>query len=216
MKDALTALELRALINELSGLIGAKIAQIYELGPSDMLFQLHLSGVGREIVRIHPPYSLFIAKDKPTIDLPPSPFVSLLRRHLTNSRVLSIEQNGFDRVLKVSFGYQKPEFTLFLEFFGKGNAVLADANGKILGALIERSFGLRSTKKGADYQLPKPPADPFLLSKDEFFSLFDKYREQAVKVLALDCSLGGAYSEQICFEANVDKSANPKELSIER
>lgn len=54
----------------------------------------------------------------------PSHFVSKLRRHLRDRRLLSIDQLGHDRILRLSFSGHDGGLSLWIEFFGKGNLIL--------------------------------------------------------------------------------------------
>ncbi|KAI3656797.1 hypothetical protein MP638_004174 [Amoeboaphelidium occidentale] len=58
-------------------------------------------------------------------------FGTLLRKHLTNKRILSINQLGHDRVLLI----RTFKYLLFCEFYASGNIVLCDENGRIVALL---------------------------------------------------------------------------------
>lgn len=211
MKLAIAALELRILEKELSIIKGAKIDQIYDAGQNDFLFQLHSTGIGRQYLRVKLPAALFLEKEKAE-PKEVSQFCSLLRRKISNKKILEQRQHGFDRIWVVTLGVQKPEFYLISEFFGTGNLILADENMTVIGALVERSFGIRSTKKHATYQFPKQPVDPFKLSEMKE-ALKNSKSDQIVKALAMEFSLGGSYAEHVCVKSAVEKTKKPSEIS---
>ena len=212
MKQALSALELRALSKELEGLVGAKINQIYSLEEGDLLLQLHIPSVGKEIVRIKPPFALYRGANKGTIEGVNSAFCTLLRQKVSNQRIWSQKQHGFDRIWMLTLGHSEIENHLIIEFFGKGNVILTDDKMKIIGALDERSFGVRSTKSQAVYQFPTTPIDPFLLDEKKLSELLlSSDKNQLVKALAL--SLGGQYGEELCLRAGLEKSISPSKLT---
>ena len=67
-----------------------------------------------------------------------SNFCMLLRKHLSNSRIESVELVGFDRVVKFTFSVQDEfsdgeEKVLFVELMGRYSNVILTQNGKILG-----------------------------------------------------------------------------------
>ncbi|MEK6967666.1 MAG: NFACT family protein [Nanoarchaeota archaeon] len=216
MKQALSALELRMLTKELDSLIGAKISQIYDQGKDDLLLQLHHTGVGKEIVRIRPPFALYKGSEKPMMEGGRSGFCSLLRQKVSNSNILAQSQHGFDRIWVASLGHLVPEAYLIVEFFGKGNIILTDDKLMVIGAVEERSFGIRSTKKQALYQFPTQPINPFNLDDKAFFDvLSSSNKNQLVKAFALDMSLGGLYAEELCLRAGVEKSSSPSDITLE-
>lgn len=213
MKLAIAALELRILEKELSIIKGAKVDQIYDAGQNDFLFQLHSTGIGRQYLRVKLPAALFLEKEKTELK-EVSQFCSLLRRKISNKKMLEQRQHGFDRIWVVTLGVQKPEFYLISEFFGTGNMILADENMTVIGALVERSFGIRSTQKHATYQFPKQPIDPFKLSNQEMKEVLKNSKSnQIVKALAIEFSLGGSYAEHVCIKSAVEKAKKPSEIS---
>jgi len=217
MKQALSALELRALSKELESLVGAKINQIYSLEGGDLLFQLHLPRIGKEIVRIKPPFALYKGANKGTIEGANSAFCTLLRQKVSNQRIWSQKQHGFDRIWMLTLGHSEIENHLIIEFFGKGNMILTDDKMKIIGALDERSFGKRSTKKQEIYQFPNKPQDPFSLDDKTLHELLVKSnKDQLVKAIALDLSMGGLYAEELCVRAGTDKLILPSKISLEQ
>jgi predicted ribosome quality control (RQC) complex YloA/Tae2 family protein len=78
----------------------------------------------------------------PKIASEPPPFVMLLRKYLEGTRIETIEQPHWDRVLHIIAGYRNPEseervrFRLIIEIMGRvSNIVLCDEAGMILGSL---------------------------------------------------------------------------------
>ncbi len=215
MKQALAALEVRVLAGEMAFMEGAKIDQVYELAEGDLLLQLHMRGVGKEIVSLRPPMALYGKAIKPVQEGQKlSGFCMLLRQKVSYKRILRQYQHGFDRIWVVELGHEAPELYLISEFFGKGNIVLADDKMTVLGALEERSFGVRSTKRQATYQFPKSPVDPFAIDGEQFERIVrGSGKDQLVKALALDLSLGGLYAEELCSRVGLDKAATPASLS---
>ena len=105
-------------------------------------------------------------------------FCMLLRKHLQNAEILSVEQVGFERVLFFRFKcfseFEVTEAELYLEIMGKySNAVLVK-DGIILGALKTASLetgARRVTLSGAKYLLPEKqgkcdPTDRAALEKE--------------------------------------------------
>lgn len=55
----------------------------------------------------------------------PSHFVSKLRKHLRDRRLLSLDQLGHDRILRLCFSGHDGGLSLWIEFYGKGNLILS-------------------------------------------------------------------------------------------
>ena len=80
--------------------------------------------------------------------LNPSNFCMLLRKHLNNSRLISIEQNGLDRTVEFTFDCRNElgipvNRKIYLDLMGKhSNLVLTDENNKVLDAITRVSHDL--------------------------------------------------------------------------
>ena len=86
----------------------------------------------------------------------------LLRKHIEGAFVASVEQVGFDRIMRLRLQHHgQPEFLLVLEIMGKhSNLILIDDGGKILGAVKHVGASVsryRQVLPGRDY-LPPPGA----------------------------------------------------------
>ncbi|HET8910888.1 MAG TPA: NFACT RNA binding domain-containing protein [Ktedonobacteraceae bacterium] len=76
----------------------------------------------------------------PKIANEPPPFVMLLRKYLEGTRIESIEQPRWERVLTITAGYRHEgepvRFRLIIEIMGRmSNLILCDEKGQILGSL---------------------------------------------------------------------------------
>ncbi len=113
-----------------------------------------------------------------------SHFAEFLFRHLSRGEITSIEQVGWDRIIKITvqpyneFLPVSPK-TLIVELMGKhSNIVLVDqANGQILECIkhIDHSMSrVRTVEPGALYQLPPQfeKADPLSLDFQKWTTIF--------------------------------------------
>jgi len=104
----------------------------------------------------------------------------LLRKHLSRAKITSVEQIGFDRIIRIAFdsgdemGYFKSKY-LYCEMMGRGsNLIFADENQKILAAFRQNDITTkfdRIVMVGVPYQ-PMPTMDridPTACSKELFF-----------------------------------------------
>ena len=111
-------------------------------------------------------------------DKPPM-FCVLLRRHLAGSRLISVNQLGFERAACLKFAaHDEMGFDtvrcLFAEVMGKySNLILTDGDGKIISALKIVDFTTSSKRQvlpGMSYEMPpkQDKLDPMLATEDEF------------------------------------------------
>ena len=64
-------------------------------------------------------------------DLTPQ-FAMLLRKHLSNARLLGASQIGFDRILRLEFDTKDGRRDVIVEMFRNGNVILLDQDGVII------------------------------------------------------------------------------------
>ncbi len=133
-----------------------------------------------------------------------------LRKHLNSARLLSAEQPGFERVIKLSFqttdelGYQRPEY-IYCEIMGKySNVILTDAEGRIINCVKPVDITTSSKRQvlpGMKYEAP-PPQDkliPTETTADVFAKLCEKYGETEADGFFVKCFRG--FSPLISREA---------------
>ena len=142
-----------------------------------------------------------------------------LRKHLNSARLVSAEQPGFERVIKLSFqttdelGYQRPEF-IFCEIMGKySNVILTDADGRIINCVKPVDITTSSKRQvlpGMKYEAP-PPQDkliPTQTSAEDFAALCEKYGEYEADSFFIKCFRG--FSPLLSREASYLAHASGK------
>ena len=66
----------------------------------------------------------------------PSSFIMLLRKYLEGSRLVGVDQQPYERVLRLACGGAEHRVTLVVEVMGKhSNIILLDTDATVLGAL---------------------------------------------------------------------------------
>lgn len=145
--------------------------------------------------------TIFYLKDEkdPNTDFQ-SKFLLSLKKHLQNSILVNIRQEGFDRI--VYFDFEKlnqfgdvEKYTLIIEIMGKASNIFLTCKGKILSALYFTSIdvGNRVIMTGAKYTLPfeEKKISPIYLEKENFpfeTETFLEKIEGAGRAFALQCS----------------------------
>ena len=135
-------------------------------------------------------------------------FAVVLRKYLSQARLRSIKQHGFERIIE--FGFDKKEkYILIAELFSTGNIILCDKDYNIINCLHNQVWRHRIIKPKEKYSYPPSNHfDPFNLKPEGFKALS---KDSIVKSLAIDFNLGGLYAEEVCSRAGVDK--NKKQLT---
>jgi predicted ribosome quality control (RQC) complex YloA/Tae2 family protein len=166
---------LQAIITELEPTItGHRLGKIYQLGATDLLIDLHLRDDRRLAVSTDPQrLALYLTtrspkqfNEAPRTD---TAFVSLLKKHLHGSRIVSIEKLGYDRVVKFDFVCESEKrLTLVVMLTGRAADVLLLEKSQVIASLREREEPIST------YLDPPPPPDkldPFLCPVDQLDEL---------------------------------------------
>ena len=145
--------------------------------------------------------TIFYLKDEkdPNTDFQ-SKFLLSLKKHLQNSILINIRQEGFDRI--VYFDFEKlnqfgdvEKYTLIIEIMGKASNIFLTSKDKILSALYFTSIdvGNRVIMTGARYTLPfeEKKISPLYLEEENFPFETESFMEKIEGVgrtFALECS----------------------------
>ncbi len=124
-------------------LTGGRIDKIYQPEPDELLLRIRQGGGALNLFISIDPSTAYFSITEGTKGNPQNPpmFCMLLRKHLSGARILSLEQRGLDRVVKLGLeGYNdfgdRVTKELILEIMGKhSNLFLVDEKGKIIDAL---------------------------------------------------------------------------------
>ncbi len=218
-KKSLASLELAALVNELQFLVNGKISQIYHQEEKELLFQLHAVSKGKCLLKIIPGKYLCLSRKKET-PLRPSGFCMQLRKYLSNTILMKIEQKDAERV--VIFELQKggkenyAKYYLILEFFSKGNLILADKDFQIITVLERQIWKDRTIKPGETYTIPKLGVNWKKITEKELTTIFKKSEKNNLAIaLAAEVGLGGLYAEEVCKLNQIDKKKLPQDVDEE-
>lgn len=101
---AFDGLMLKAVATELNCLIGGKIQKIYEPQKDEILLSIYANGITNALaINISSNlYSVYLTNTKKVNPLVAPNFCMLLRKHLINYRIASIETNGLERILIIN------------------------------------------------------------------------------------------------------------------
>ncbi len=164
---ALDGIILNKVKNDLEKHLPIRINKINSTSNTEVIFNVHADKIRTSLViSLHSIYNHISLSDKDYSDYEePSTFVMVLRKHLTNGIITSIEQYDFDRYLILNIRalnelYDEKEYLLSVELMGKyANLILIDKEtNKIIDAL-KKIPPYQNTKRtilqGANFVLPE-------------------------------------------------------------
>jgi predicted ribosome quality control (RQC) complex YloA/Tae2 family protein len=214
MKTQLSSLDIAYVVKELKALERGRIDKIFQKSSKEFYIQLHVSGMGKQILRVTDKAAYLTAK-KPAIEKLPG-FCMFLRKHLSNSRVKEIRQKGSERIMEIVFETKEGTKKLVAELFGGGNLLLLDENATILSAARYEKYKNRDILPKSKYTHPKMEYNFFDLKQGDMEKLLSKTeKESIVKCLAVELGMGGTYAEETCLLAGIDKNKKPCETIAE-
>jgi len=211
MKKDLGSFDLQVLAVEFQDLVGAYIDNLYQPEKGELMLKLTSKKLGKRFLRVKVGKWIWLEEE---CDLrAQGQFSNSLKKHISNGRIKSVEQMGFERILKLTI-QKKDEFELIIELIPPGNIVLAKG-GVIVRAFSERKWKDRTIKSKQTYKPPSPRLNVPKLKKNEFLSAIKSSKKDLVRALALDLNLGGLYAEEVCLRAGLDKKRKVSELKKE-
>jgi predicted ribosome quality control (RQC) complex YloA/Tae2 family protein len=143
-------------------------------------------------------------------------FCKSLRRHLRDHKIVAFEQHGFDRVVYLRAGPPEAQYTLVIELFGGGNAILLDPKNRIVTAMTYRRMRDRDLVRGAPFEFPPPRAkDPRNLSEAELTSVLEASKGDVIRTLVRSFSLSGDTAEEILHRSGIEREAPARTLPVE-
>lgn len=204
MKKVLSSFDVYFMVKELQVLLDARLDKIYQ-DKEHFLFMSHVPGKGKKMLSFYLPDLVFVTEHKQEFDQA-SGFAQFLRKYLSKGRIRSVEQVGFERVIKIDIELKERTVSMYVELFSTGNIILCDEKSVIFGIYKTANYKDRTLRGGVEYQVPRQEYDVLSLSFEEFNEAIAKSdKESIVKTLALLFGLGGVYAEEVCLRAQVDK-----------
>ena len=210
MAIALAALDVHYLVDELkASLIDAFVDKVYQGKDEkgDFLFKLRSPTKGKQQLYIKVPDALFLTEHRFSWPQNPPGFCMQLRKHLVNAKITDIKQQGFERIVIITFQKGEVSWRLIIELFSKGNVVLVNDEGLIRGVLDLQRWKDRTLRVNAPYELPPVRDDVQALSSEALQEKFASAGQELVKFLATGLGFGGRYAEEVVARTGLDKHA---------
>ncbi len=209
-KRALTSVDLRALVPELSAYTGAVLDKAYLYG--DDLVRLKLRDFERGrielLIEVGDRKRVHTADPDHVPDAPERPpnFAKMLRNRIAGANLVGVEQYGFDRIIQLHFEREDAATTIVAELFGDGNVAVLDADGTVIDSLRTVRLRSRTVAPGDPYGFPEARVDPLALEYEPFRERMADSETDLVRTLATQFDLGGDWAEELCTRAGVEKT----------
>ena len=187
-------------------LIGRWILNIYQLNGT-LLFKFSSDSPNKIWLIIEPGKRMHLTSFTYEREAKLRAFCKALRKQLRDHKVVDIEQHDFDRVVYLRAGPPEKQFTLVIELFGGGNAMLLDPKNRIISAMTFRRMRDRDIVRGAPFQFPPLRAmDPRKITFEDLNKILDESDHELVRTLARNLNMSGTTSEEILARGNLDST----------
>lgn len=209
MSFNMSALDIKISTDEIRQRVtGAWVNKIYEID-GVYLFKLNPKedNEDRNLV-IEPGERIHLSSKEYSTPRKPPSFAMLLRKHLSNKRLVEVFQPDFERVIRLTFEEAGETRRVYCELFGDGNIILCKENDEIIQPYYRQNWQGRTIEPDEQYSLPpKKGNDPTDLSKEELEKIISESPD-LVRGLARNLAIGGNLAEEICSRAEVDGGLN--------
>jgi len=193
-------------------MIGARARKAYQPHYEQVVLRLNRKGVpSTDLVIVRGRRVYTSQRDRP-MPSKPSQFAMVLRKHLNNSRLIGVEQLGFDRVIRLTFEHGGGRLALIIELFRDGNVLLLDENDVIIQPLTHAKYASRTLKKGVAYTPPPETLDPREMNREMLDNLLDGSNHDLIRTLAARANLGRIYGSTACSIAGIEEDVAANSL----
>ena len=216
MREQASSFDVARIVRELSSMIGARARKAYQPHYEQVVIRLNPKGSPSSDLVIVSGRRLYLSQRDRPMPSQPSQFAMVLRKHLNNSRLIKVEQLGFDRIVSMTFEHGSGKLKLIIELFRDGNVLLLDEQGIIIQPLTHAKYASRSLKRGVKYIPPPAAVDPREINRVKLDKLLDESDDDLIRTLAARGNLGRIYGSAICASADLEENLKAKDLNYEQ
>ncbi len=209
----MSSFDISAVVKEMQALVGGRVEKVYHPSLDQLVLSAKVPGEKKVFVHFRVGRWLYLSEKGLEAPGPPSDFAMMLRKRITNARILAVKQQGFDRIFALELE-KEGHFDLILEMFGDGNVILVE-NGTIVQPLTSHTWKHRDVRARKPFLFPPPVPDPMIMSNEDLLSLIWASDTDIVRTLATKLNMGGRYSEEICARAGFDKERKAREIDLQ-
>jgi len=213
MKEALSSLDITAVVKELQAVIGGHVDKIYHPSLEHLVLAVRKPGEGKAFIHFIVGKWLYLSDETNDTPAQPSDFAMMLRKRILNARITGIRQQGFDRIVVLTLE-KDGAFELVLESFGDGNVILVK-DGAIVQPLTSHTWKHRDVRAKRPFVFPPPVPDPMKIATDDLLAVLGSSNTDLVRTLATKLNMGGVYSEEVCARTGIGKATKAAEVGRE-
>jgi len=203
MRAQSSSFDVARIARELRTMVGVRARKAYQPHYEQVVLRLNPKGKPSVDLVIVRGKRLYMSRRDRPMPNNPSPFAMLLRKHLGNSRLVAVEQVGFDRVLILTFEHGGGRLKLVIELFRDGNVLLLDDEDVIIQPLTHAKYASRSLKRGELYIPPPETVDPRGLDRAGLDAILAESNHSMIRTLAARVNLGRIYGNAVCTAAGI-------------
>jgi predicted ribosome quality control (RQC) complex YloA/Tae2 family protein len=194
-------------------LVGKWILNIYQLNGT-LLFKINQDSPNKSWLLIEPGRRMHLTGITYEREAQNRAFCRVLRKHFRDHKIATIEQHNFDRVVYLRAGPPEKQFTLVIELFGGGNAILLDPKNRIVSAMTFRRMRDRDIVRGAPFEFPPLRAkNPKNISQKELEELVKTSEVDIVRTLIRGYNMSGTTIEEILAQSKIKPKTPATKLS---
>lgn len=214
MNPGMTASDIFVVLREIKDVVVERwILNVYQLN-GILLFKISSDSPNKTWLLIEPGKRMHLTSLRYEREAKLRAFCKALRKHLRDHKISVIKQHDFDRVVYLQAGPPEKRFTLVIELFGGGNAILLDPKDRIVSAMTYRRMRDRDIVRGAPFQFPPLRAsDPRQISLTELNSLLDNSDQDIVRTLVRSLNMSGSTAEEVLSVSEIPYNINAKSLN---
>jgi predicted ribosome quality control (RQC) complex YloA/Tae2 family protein len=204
-----------AITKELDTILSqAKIENVYDIDGDLLILKVKTRLNGKRILIVKNDSRINLTSYKYPIPKYPSQYIVSLRKLLKNRIILSINQYNFDRIIIFELSNAEGKSWKFIiELFNKGNYIVLDENNIVKVAKKYSKYKNRDVLANREYVFPKSRGKDFLtITQKDFEDIIQNFEGELVRVLARNINISGHISEEICFNAGIEKRRSTREL----
>lgn len=207
MKKAMSNVDVAAMVEELrERLLGGFVGKAYQQSSDRIWLTVQSPVEGRLDLLMEAGKRVHIThKERPASKTPPQ-FPTMLRNHLSGGRIADIQQYDFDRVVEFTVERGGGKNYLIVELFPKGSMILLDESRKILTMLRKMIYRGHKMAAGELYLSHPGQQDPRTISNVGLSSMLSSSGQDLIRTIVRGLNMGGAYGEEVCLRAGVDKN----------
>lgn len=226
---AFDGITVAAVVKELSdATAGTRIYKISQPEPDELILTIKGNSTQFRIL-ISADASLplvYKTNDNKTAPLNAPNFCMLLRKHLSNAKILSVTQPGLERVIRFSLEHLDEmgdicRKNLIVELMGKhSNIIFTDENDMIIDSIKHISHNVSSVREvlpGRNYFIPETleKKDPLSITREEFIEAITNAHLPIQKALYTSFTgLSPIMGSELAHEAHLDPDASTSSLSV--